>query len=86
MSALSILTAQLAEGSKIQDDERLVGIIEGLIGEFEVSAENLALLSGVKVDNIQAILNNRKSLEHSRKYARDMRMSYWNLVFANSRI
>lgn len=86
MSVLSKFTTQLAESGKIQDDEPLVGIIEGLIGEFEVSTENLALLSGLKVDNIQAILNNPKSLEDSKKNARAMRMSYWNLVFANSRI
>lgn len=40
MSVLSKFTTQLAESGKIQDDEPLVGIIEGLIGEFEVSTEN----------------------------------------------
>lgn len=43
-------------------------------------------MSGLKADNIQANLNNPKSLEDSKKYALAIRMSYWNLVFANSRI
>ncbi|QIM17879.1 hypothetical protein G7066_02805 [Leucobacter coleopterorum] len=82
---ISMLTAQLTHGIEIQDDERVAGIINGLVGEFQFSLENIALLTGIGVQEIQDFLDAPESTPSNRKYELASRVSYLNMVVANAR-
>lgn len=82
---ISMLTAQLTTGVGIQDDERLAGIIQGLVEEFQFSLDNIALLIGTSVEELRDFLHDPDATTADRKYVIAGRVSYLNLAIANAR-
>ncbi|WP_066042143.1 HTH domain-containing protein [Herbiconiux solani] len=73
---LGLLAAQLTEGLRIGDDERLRGILESLTIECRLSVENLARLAGVTVAEVEAALRDPAALQFEARYALMSRGSY----------
>ncbi|SKA79299.1 hypothetical protein SAMN06295879_0024 [Agreia bicolorata] len=73
---LSILAAQLIEGVTIPDDERLAGILDSLMFERHLTAENIATLAGLDADDVHAARSDPRSLPAEKKYAIAIRVSY----------
>lgn len=84
-SRLSGLTAALVHGLEIADDDRLRGILEGLTIEFELTVENIALLTSTNEEDVEACLTDPGSVSPEVKYPLGLRASYLNLAIANAR-
>lgn len=52
----SALTVQLTQGTAIGDNERLQSIIEALSSQYQLSYENIALLTQTPLEDLQAFL------------------------------
>jgi len=73
---LSILAGQLTDGMTIDDDDRLKAILESLTVECRLTPANLALLTGIDVDDLELALNDPHALSADKKYTLAIRSSY----------
>ncbi len=73
---LSILTAQLADGVQIGDDERLKGSLESLTIECHLTLENIAGLTGFDVHDLELALQDLQAVPADTKYALAIKSSY----------
>lgn len=82
---LSGLTAALVHGLEIADDDRLRGILEGLAIQFELTVQNIALLTRTPAEDVEACLIDPGSVPPEVKYPLGLRASYLNMAIANAR-
>lgn len=73
---ISILAAQLTAGMEIDDDARLVAILESLISQCRLTPESIAQLSDLDVDDIVRALNDPRAVSLETKYRLATRGSY----------
>lgn len=81
---LSGLVAQLTDGFQIDDDFRLQAILETLVLQFHLTAENLALLTHTKSRDMQSFLDNPESIALETKYQLALRTSYLLAAIGNA--
>ena len=53
---------------KINEDERVKGIIDVLINEFEINNETIAIYSGLELGDLQSFMNDTNSVSCEKKY------------------
>jgi hypothetical protein len=73
---LSILAAQLTEGLRIGDDERLKAIFESLTIECHLTPRNIAQLTGLDVDALERALRDPRTVPVEKKYELAIKGSY----------
>jgi hypothetical protein len=73
---VSKLAGLLAYGFDIPDDDRIRAIVESLIAECGLTNENIALLTGIDVDDIRRIADDPHSVSADVKYAFAVRGSF----------
>jgi hypothetical protein len=73
---LSDLVARLTEGAAVEDDVRLRAVLETLTLSLHLSARNIALLTGIEVDAVEAALRDPREVDGGRRYALAIRASY----------
>ncbi len=73
---LSILAAQLTEGLRIGDDERLTAIFESLTIECRLTLANIAQLTGVEDDDLESLLHDPQNVSIEKKYELALKGSY----------
>ncbi|KAA9108048.1 HTH domain-containing protein [Microbacterium rhizomatis] len=73
---ISVLTAQLAYGMDIDDDERLRGIVESLTAECGLTLRNIARLTGLDIEDLGMALTDPGSLPSETKYILALRGSH----------
>ncbi|WP_368483024.1 HTH domain-containing protein [Microbacterium sp. RURRCA19A] len=73
---LSMLSAQLTYGLDIDDDERLLGILQSLTVECHLSLENVARLTGLDLDDLILASRDPQKLSSDTRYAIALRASY----------
>lgn len=73
---LSILAAQLTEGLRIGEDERLKAIVESLTIESRLTLPNLAQLTGIDVDDLEGALRDPRTIPIEKKYELAIKGSY----------
>jgi len=81
---LSGLAAQLTEGFRVEDDVRLRGIIETLTAQCRLTHQNIALLTGVGLDELESFLRDPRSIALESKYELAIRASYLISAVANA--
>ncbi len=84
-SRLSLLAAQLTEGFRIDDDERVTAIIETLTAQFQLTHANIARLIRVGLDDLEGFVGDPASVPSEKKYELAVRASYLMLAVANAR-
>ncbi|MBU5484429.1 hypothetical protein KQI86_08820 [Clostridium sp. MSJ-11] len=52
----------------VNEDDRVKGAIDVLIGEFEISYETLAIYAGLELGDLQSFMNDTNSLSCEKKY------------------
>jgi hypothetical protein len=68
-SHLSNMIFMLSEGIvMINEDDRVKGVIDVLIGEFEICYETLAIYSGLELGDLQSFMNDTNSISCEKKY------------------
>jgi hypothetical protein len=72
----SALTVQLTEGAAIDDDERLHAIVETLAAQFDLSHENIALLTRTRLEDLQAFLSDPTAAPAEFKFKLAVRAYY----------
>ncbi|QNE45791.1 hypothetical protein F1C58_01935 [Glaciihabitans sp. INWT7] len=82
-SRFSIVAAQLTTGLQIADDDRLKAIFRSLTAECHLTVRNVALLTGLEVDDVEKALHDPRTLTFERKYGLAIRGSF--LINAVSR-
>lgn len=59
----------LSEGiMMVNEDDRVKGVIDVLISEFEISYETLAIYSGLELGDLQGFMNDSNSVSCEKKY------------------
>ncbi|SIR79440.1 hypothetical protein SAMN05880568_1505 [Microbacterium sp. RURRCA19A] len=71
-----MLSAQLTYGLDIDDDERLLGILQSLTVECHLSLENVARLTGLDLDDLILASRDPQKLSSDTRYAIALRASY----------
>jgi hypothetical protein len=66
---VSILAASLTAGLRIDHDERLKAIFESLTIGCRLTLQNLAQLTGLDVEDMEAVLNDPRTVSTEKKYA-----------------
>lgn len=68
-SHLCNMIFMLSEGIvMVNEDDRVKGVIDGLIGEFEISYETLAIYSGLELGDLQSFMDDTNSVSCEKKY------------------
>ncbi|OPJ61136.1 HTH domain-containing protein [Clostridium chromiireducens] len=68
-SHLCNMIFMLSEGiAMVNKDDRVKGVIDVLIGEFEISYETLAIYSGLELGDLQSFMNDTNSVPCEKKY------------------
>lgn len=68
-SHLSNMIFMLSEGvALIKEDDRVKGVIDVLVDEFEISYETLALYSGLELEDLQKFISDTNSISCEKKY------------------
>jgi hypothetical protein len=68
-SSLSNTISMLSEGIvMINEDDRVKGVIDVLIGEFEIKHETLAIYAGIGLEDVQGFMNDTNSISLEKKY------------------
>lgn len=75
-SRLSVLVAQLTEGLPTGDDERLKAIYESLTVECRLTLQNIAQLTGLDGDDVEAALRDPRTIPVETKYELASRGAY----------
>ena len=81
---LSSLAAQLTEGFQIDDDVRLRAIIETLTEQCRLTLHNIALLTQLRVEDLESFVNAPGSVPLEKKYELAVRASYLINAVANA--
>ena len=84
MARLTALVAQLTEGLEIDDDVRLRAIVETLSVQFGLTRENIALLTKVPLDDLNASLGDPPAASHDVRFRVAMRVNYLFQAVANA--
>ena len=71
---VSTLAGQLTWGAEIGDYERLRAIVETLTTQFELTHENIARLTRIKVEELEAFFDDPDSVSWETKFAMAMRV------------
>lgn len=71
---VSTLAGQLTAGAEIGDDERLRAIVETLTTQFELTHQNIARLTRIKVEELEAFFSDPDSVSWEAKFAMSMRV------------
>ncbi|EMU54525.1 HTH domain-containing protein [Clostridium butyricum] len=68
-SHLCNMIFMLSEGiMMVNEDDRVKGVIDVLISEFEISYETLAIYSGLELGDLQSFMNDSNSVSCEKKY------------------
>ncbi|EDT75995.1 HTH domain-containing protein [Clostridium butyricum] len=68
-SHLCNMIFMLSEGiMMVSEDDRVKGVIDVLISEFEISYETLAIYSGLELGDLQSFMNDSNSVSCEKKY------------------
>ncbi len=68
-SHLCNMIFMLSEGIiMVNEDDRVKGVIDVLISEFEISYETLAIYSGLELGDLQSFMNDSNSVSCEKKY------------------
>lgn len=81
---LSGLAAQLTEGHQVDDDVRLRAIIETLTVQFNLTHQNIALMTQIELDDLEKFLSDPKTIRWEKKYELGIRASYLIHAVANA--
>lgn len=73
---VSTLAGQLTWGAEIGDYERLRAIVETLTIQFELTHENIARLTRIKVEDLEAFFDDPDSVSWEAKFAMAIRLYY----------
>ncbi|HEY0260234.1 MAG TPA: HTH domain-containing protein [Lacisediminihabitans sp.] len=73
---LSVLAAQLTEGMRVADDERLKGVLETLTVVCRLTLGNIARLTGLDVDDLENALRDPRAVPIEKKYELAIRGLY----------
>lgn len=73
---LSMLAAQLTDGLTVADDDRLKSILESLISQTHLTVQNIAQLTGLRVQDLEQVLDDPQVVSEAKKYAIAIRCSY----------
>lgn len=73
---LSMLAAQLTDGLTVADDDRLKSILESLTSQAHLTVENIAQLTGLRVEDLEQVLDDPQVVSEAKKYAIAIRCSY----------
>ncbi|TDP98870.1 MULTISPECIES: HTH domain-containing protein [unclassified Leifsonia] len=73
---VSTLAGQLTWEAEIGDYERLRAIVETLTTQFELTNENIARLTRIKVEDLEAFFDDPDSVSWETKFAMAMRLYY----------
>ena len=66
---LSSIVSMLSDGIlTINEDDRVKGVIDVLIAEFEINYETLAIYAGLVVEDVQSFMNDTNSVSCEKKY------------------
>lgn len=65
---VSILAAQLTYVREIDDDERLQAILESLTIECRLTLRNIALLTGLDIDDLKTALDDPRAVPIEKKF------------------
>lgn len=68
-SHLCNMIFMLSEGiMMVNEDDRVKGVIDVLISEYEISHETLAIYSGLELGDLQSFMNDSNSVSCEKKY------------------
>lgn len=68
-SWLSNIIFMLYEGIKmINENDRVKGVIDGLIDEFEIKYETLSIYAGIGLEDVISFMNDSNSISYEKKY------------------
>lgn len=81
---LSALVGQLTEGLQIDDDVRLMAIIQTLTVQFRMTRQHIALLIGIDLNELEIVLNDPNTAQAERKYELAVRASYLMNAIGNA--
>jgi hypothetical protein len=81
---LSGLVVQLATVHDVEDDLRLRAILETLTMRFRLTPQNIALLTNMRVSDIEGVLHDPARISPERKYELAVRTSNLFLAIANA--
>lgn len=84
VARLSALSVQLTQGAVIDDDERLRAIIETLVAQYQLSHENIALLTRTCLDDLTGFLNDPAAGSGDFKFHLAVRSYYLLHAFLNA--
>ena len=73
---LSILASQLSEGFRDDDDFRITAMIEALMTQCRLTAQNIALLTGLELSSIERFASDPAAVPVQTKYQLAVRISY----------
>ncbi|WPC42759.1 HTH domain-containing protein [Clostridium sp. JS66] len=65
---LNIIPMLSDEVLMISEDDRIKGVIDILIGEFEIKYETLAIYAKLKLEDVQNFINDTSSISIEKKY------------------
>lgn len=52
----------------IKENDRVKGVIDVLIDEFEIKYETLAIYSGIGLEDVKSFINESNSISYKKKY------------------
>lgn len=68
-SHLSNMIYMLSDGIlKVNEDDRIKGVIDLLISEFEIKYESLAIYAKLELEDVENFMNNTNSISIEKKY------------------
>jgi len=75
----------LSEGIvMINEDDRVKGVIDVLIGEFGIKYETLAIYAGIGLEDVQSFMNNTNSISIEKKYKLAVASLFLHYLFKKS--
>ncbi|NNC14046.1 hypothetical protein HII28_19485 [Planctomonas sp. JC2975] len=73
---LSTLAAQLTQGLTEDDDFRVKAIVEVLMAQCRLTAQNIALLTGIELSQLESFLSDPDTVPVQTKYELAVRAAY----------
>lgn len=68
-SWLSNIIFMLSEGIKmINENDRVKGVIDGLIDDFEIKYETLSIYAGIQLEDVISFMSDSNSITYEKKY------------------
>lgn len=82
---LAGLVAQLSDGMQIDDEQRIVGMLDAIESQFGMTTSSIAALISVPVDTLASMRAEPRSVPESDRLAIAVRVSYLMIAISNAR-